>query len=425
MRSFSKSKQEFSRAKRVLAGGVNSPVRSFQAMGGTPLVFKKAKGAYLFDVDGHKYIDYCQSWGALALGHADPSVCRAIAVQAGLGTSFGAVTPYETQLATFLRRLFPSCQRLRFVSSGTEAVMSAVRLARGVTGKERILKFEGCYHGHLDSLLVRAGSGLATLGRPSSLGVPSSFVSKTTTLPYNDSNAVKQAFRKFKDIACVIVEPVAGNMGVIPAKRAFLKLLRQETRRHKALLIFDEVMTGLRAHSRGVQGLYGIQPDLTTLGKVIGGGLPIGALGGKEKIMNQLAPEGPVYQAGTLSGNPLSMAAGLETLRQLTRNGTFKKLQASTAYLAGEVESIMRKKGIPVHVPHVGSMFSIYFQPKAPEKYSDISQGHVQTYKKFFWHMVSQGIYLPPSSYEAMFLSVKHSQRDLKTTLKAVERFAL
>ena len=266
MRSFSKSKQEFSRAKRVLAGGVNSPVRSFQAMGGTPLVFKKAKGAYLFDVDGHKYIDYCQSWGALALGHADPSVCRAIAVQAGLGTSFGAVTPYETQLATFLRRLFPSCQRLRFVSSGTEAVMSAVRLARGVTGKERILKFEGCYHGHLDSLLVRAGSGLATLGRPSSLGVPSSFVSKTTTLPYNDSNAVKQAFRKFKDIACVIVEPVAGNMGVIPAKQAFLKLLRQETRRHKALLIFDEVMTGLRAHSRGVQGLYGIQPDLTTLG---------------------------------------------------------------------------------------------------------------------------------------------------------------
>jgi glutamate-1-semialdehyde 2,1-aminomutase len=417
------SAREFDRSRAVIAGGVNSPVRAFKAMGGTPIFFKRGKGAVVTDVDGRRYIDFCMSWGALLFGHADPAVARAVAAQARLGTSFGAATPQETRVAEKIRRLVPSCERLRFTSSGTEAAMSAIRLARGATGKARIIKFEGCYHGHADALLVKAGSGLATFGHPSSAGVPELAARHTLVLPFNDADAVRRAFDRYADIACVAVEPVAGNMGVVLPEPGFLQTLRALTQKHKALLIFDEVITGFRVAAGGAQNAYNVRPDLTVMGKIIGGGLPMGVFGGSEKVMRLLAPDGPVYQAGTLSGNPLAMAAGLSVLDRILTAPPQEKLEARTARFAAALRAACTKKGLKVSIPTAGSMFGIFFQPQAPLNFAEITPGHVETYKKFFWHMIGSGVYVPPSAYEAFFLSTAHTDAQLEKVLQSVRSF--
>lgn len=417
------STKEFKRARSVIAGGVNSPVRAFKAMGGTPIFIKQGKGAVITDADGRRYIDFCMSWGALIFGHADARVAAAVAKQARKGTSFGAATPEESAVAERIRRLVPSCERLRFTSSGTEAAMSAIRLARGATNKSRIIKFEGCYHGHADALLVKAGSGLATFGHPSSAGVPELATRHTLVLPYNDSEAVRRAFDRYADIACVIVEPVAGNMGVVLPNERFLKDLRAITLKHKALLIFDEVITGFRVARGGAQAAYGIHPDLTVMGKIIGGGLPMGVFGGAEKIMRLLAPDGPVYQAGTLSGNPLAMAAGLSVLDRFLSSPPQPRLTERTARFTAELAKVFADKNITASIPTAGSMFSIFFQAKAPQNFSQITPEHVSRYKEFFWHMVQSGIYIPPSAYEAFFLSTAHTDRQLQIVLQSVRSF--
>jgi glutamate-1-semialdehyde 2,1-aminomutase len=417
------SVREFKRARSVIAGGVNSPVRAFKAMGGTPIFIKQGKGAVITDVDGRRYIDFCMSWGALIFGHADSKVASVVAKQARQGTSFGAATPEESGVAERIRRLVPSCERLRFTSSGTEAAMSAIRLARGATQKSRIIKFEGCYHGHADALLVKAGSGLATFGHPSSAGVPELATRHTLVLPYNDSEAVRRAFDRYADIACVIVEPVAGNMGVILPNERFLKDLRAITLKHKALLIFDEVITGFRVARGGAQAAYAIRPDLTVMGKIIGGGLPMGVFGGAEKIMRLLAPDGPVYQAGTLSGNPLAMAAGLSVLDRFLSSPPQPLLTERTARFTAALADAFADQNITVSLPTAGSMFSIFFQPQAPHNFSQITPEHVSRYKDFFWHMVQNGIYIPPSAYEAFFLSTAHTDRQLEKVLQSVRSF--
>lgn len=417
------SQAEFSRSRDVIAGGVNSPVRAFKAMGGTPIFFKEGRGAYLTDVDNRRYIDLCLSWGALLFGHADSKIATAVSAQSRKGTSFGAATPYETRVAEKIRALVPSCERLRFTSSGTEAAMSAIRLARGYTRKSRIVKFEGCYHGHADALLVKAGSGLATFGHPSSAGVPEMAARHTLVLPYNDSDAIRRAFDRYADIACVIVEPVAGNMGVVLPKPGFLQELRTLTTKHKALLIFDEVITGFRVAGGGAQAAYKIRPDLTVMGKIIGGGLPMGVFGGPEKMMRLLAPDGPVYQAGTLSGNPLAMAAGLSVLDRIAASDPQTKLETATRAFTQALKDVFSKKKIQVSIPSAGSMFSIFFQPEAPQDFSQISHEHVQTYKKFFWHLLNHGVYAPPSAYEAFFLSTAHTPAVLEKVLKSVRSF--
>lgn len=422
-RSNTVSQKEFERSRAAIAGGVNSPVRAFKAMGGTPVFFKEGKGAFLTDVDGRRYIDFCLSWGALLFGHADAAVARAVAAQAKKGTSFGAATPYETRVAEKIKALVPSCERLRFTSSGTEAAMSAIRLARGYTRKSRIIKFEGCYHGHADALLVKAGSGLATFGHPSSAGVPELAARHTLVLPFNDAAAVRRAFDKYADIACVIVEPVPGNMGVVLPQPGFLQELRIQTQKHKSLLIFDEVITGFRVAAGGAQAAFKIRPDLTVMGKIIGGGLPMGVFGGDEKIMRLLAPDGPVYQAGTLSGNPLAMAAGLSVLDRILATDPQRKLEALTRRFAADLQRIFAKKGIPASVPSAGSMFSVFFQAEAPRDFSQITPEHVQIYRKFFWHLVHAGVYAPPSAYEAFFLSTAHTSAVLEKTLKSVRSF--
>ncbi len=417
------SEKEFSRSREAIAGGVNSPVRAFKAMGGSPVFFKQGLGAILTDVDDRRYIDFCLSWGALLFGHADRAVARAVSAQALKGTSFGAATPYETRVAEKIKALVPSCERLRFTSSGTEAAMSAIRLARGYTRKNRIIKFEGCYHGHADALLVKAGSGLATFGHPSSAGVPELAARHTLVLPFNDALAVRRAFEKYADIACVIVEPVAGNMGVVLPEPGFLQELRAQTQKHKSLLIFDEVITGFRVAAGGAQAAYKIKPDLTVMGKIIGGGLPMGVFGGPEKIMRMLAPDGPVYQAGTLSGNPLAMAAGLSVLDRVLASDPQSKLETQTRRFTADLKRIFDKKGILAAIPSAGSMFSIFFQPDAPKNFSQITSAHVEMYKKFFWHMVNSGVYVPPSAYEAFFLSTAHTPALLEKTLKSVRSF--
>lgn len=417
------SRTEFDRSRDVIAGGVNSPVRAFKAMGGEPIFFKEGRGAFLTDVGGRRYTDLCLSWGALLFGHSDPAIARAVSRQALKGTSFGAATPYETRVAEKIRALVPSCERLRFTSSGTEAAMSAIRLARGYARKSRIIKFEGCYHGHADALLVKAGSGLATFGHPSSAGVPELAARHTLVLPYNDIAAVRRAFDRYADIACVIVEPVAGNMGVILPSDGFLQELRSLTAKHKSLLIFDEVITGFRVAAGGAQAAFKVRPDLTVMGKIIGGGLPMGVFGGPEKVMSLLAPDGPVYQAGTLSGNPLAMAAGLSVLDRVIETNPQKKLEAQTLRFTASLKAAFAKKGIPAAVPSAGSMFSIFFQPEAPKDFAAITQEHVQTYKRFFWHMVRSGVYIPPSAYEAFFLSTAHTSAHLEKVLKSVRAF--
>jgi glutamate-1-semialdehyde 2,1-aminomutase len=411
----------FEKAKKVIPGGVNSPVRAFGSVDATPLFITKARGAYIYDSEGKKYIDYVLSWGPAILGHSHPVVVKAIVQAARRGTSYGAPTELETEMAELITGAFPSVEMVRMVSSGTEAVMSAIRLARGYTGREKIIKFEGCYHGHSDSLLVKAGSGLATLGIPGSPGVPVGLAELTITTPFNDLNAVKSIVEKEGDnIACIIVEPVAGNMGVVLPKDGFLKGLRELTRKNGILLIFDEVITGFRLIYGGFQNLSGIKPDLTCLGKIIGGGLPVGAFGGKREIMEKLAPTGPVYQAGTLSGNPVAMAAGIATLKILKeKKGDYEELGRMTAGLCERTQELFDKKGLPVRTNRIGSMFTTFFTAQEVYDYQSASKSDTRLFARYFRGMLSQGINLAPSQFEAAFLSFAHKEEDLEKMIAA------
>ncbi|MBM4207407.1 MAG: glutamate-1-semialdehyde-2,1-aminomutase [Gammaproteobacteria bacterium] len=414
----------FSQAKAVIPGGVNSPVRSFSGVGGTPVFISKAQGAYIYDSTGKQYIDYVGSWGPMILGHAHPDVIAAVKSAAEKGLSFGAPTEIETELAKKVCELMPSIDLVRMVSSGTEATMSAIRLARGYTGRDKIVKFEGCYHGHSDSLLVKAGSGALTFGVPSSPGVTAAVAENTVTLPYNDSEAVKLLFAEMgEQIACIIVEPVAGNMNCIPPEAGFLQCLRDVCDQYQSVLIFDEVMTGFRVGLHGAQGLYGITPDLTTLGKVIGGGLPVGAFGGKRDIMERLAPLGRVYQAGTLSGCPVAMAAGLKTLEIISKSGFYAELTAKTAKLINGLQNAANKTGVAFTTNQVGGMFGLFFSAeKSITRFSHVMACDVACFKRFFHAMLQEGIYLAPSAFEAGFVSAAHSDEDLDKTIAIAEK---
>ena len=419
------SHQHFLDAQQYIPGGVNSPVRAFRGVGGDPIFFDRAEGSYLFDIDGKKYIDYVGSWGPMVLGHAHPEVIDIVQKTAAKGLSFGAPTPLETQMAKKLCEIMPM-DLVRMVSSGTEATMSAIRLARGFTGRDKIVKFEGCYHGHSDSLLVKAGSGALTLGVPSSLGVPNSLAEHTLTLTYNDISQVEELFKQFgEQIACIIVEPVAGNMNCIPPVAGFLEGLRNICDQYGSVLIFDEVMTGFRVGLQGAQGLYKIKPDLITLGKVVGGGMPVGAFGGKQAIMEKIAPLGGVYQAGTLSGNPVAMAAGLKTLELISKTGFYEELTAKTTQLLQGLEQKACQANIPLTTNQVGGMFGIFFTDQKVTNYAQATQCNVERFKDFFHQMLDKGIYLAPSAYEAGFVSIAHSSEDIETTIEtAAEVFA-
>jgi len=410
----------FEEAQRLIPGGVNSPVRAFRSVGGQPRFIERAKGARLYDVDGNAYIDYVLSWGPMILGHASPAVIGAIKKAAGRGTSYGAPTELEVELARDIHAAVPSMEKIRLVSSGTEAVMSAIRVARGFTKRDGILKFEGCYHGHSDYLLAKAGSGMMTLGIPDSLGVPADFAKHTFTAPYNDIRSVQQILReKGKQIACIIVEPIAGNMGVVPPAPDFLPALRQLTLDNDSLLIFDEVISGFRVHYGGAQALYGITPDLTVLGKIIGGGLPVGAYGGRKEIMDLIAPVGPVYQAGTLSGNPLAVTAGLATLKQLRAKNLYKKLEERSAALAEGIGKEAKRANIPLVQHRVGSMMTSFFASEPVVDWNSAKRSDTKRYGQFFHQMLQQGVYLAPSQFEAAFLSTAHSSADVERTIKA------
>jgi glutamate-1-semialdehyde 2,1-aminomutase len=414
----------FAEACRYIPGGVNSPVRAFRSVGGEPIFFRKANGAYTYAADGRKFIDYVGSWGPMIVGHAHPEVIAAVQRVAADGLSFGAPTELETHLARRVHELMPSIDLVRFVSSGTEATMSAIRLARGFTGREKIVKFEGCYHGHSDSLLIKAGSGALTFGVPTSPGVPLALAEQTVTLNYNDTAQVRDAFRQIgKDIACVIVEPVAGNMNCVLPAPGFLEALRRECDASGALLIFDEVMSGFRVALGGAQALYGIRPDLTTLGKIIGGGMPVGAFGGRRDIMERLAPLGPVYQAGTLSGNPVSMAAGLKTLELISAPGFHARLGAMTEKLARRLAASAAKAGVPMTTNHVCGMFGFFFttEPKV-DSFAKVMACDAPRFKRFFHQMLNDGIYFAPSAFETGFLSAAHTDADIDATIAAVDR---
>ncbi len=404
-----------------MPGGVNSPVRSFKAVSGTPVFISRAKGQYIYDADGNKYTDYMSSWGPLILGHADPGVVRAVKKAAERGTSYGAPCEDEIGLAKLIVKSFPSIDMVRMTSSGTEATMSGVRLARAYTKRDYIIKFEGCYHGHADYLLVQAGSGATTFGTPSSPGVPRSFTEKTLLADYNDLGSVRRLYDKYGDkIAGVILEPVAANMGVVPPAEGFLEGLRKVTRDSGSLLIFDEVITGFRLGMGGAQRKYGITPDITCLGKIIGGGLPVGAFGGRKEIMSMVAPLGPMYQAGTLSGNPLAMAAGLATLRKLKEPGNYKKLRDLSRAMVEGIREIIRRAGIKAVVNSVDSMFTLFFADSAPVDYRTVLKSDTKKYSKFFENLLRAGIMFPPSQFEAVFLSLAHTERDIDRTLDAV-----
>jgi glutamate-1-semialdehyde 2,1-aminomutase len=409
----------FAEARRHIAGGVNSAVRAFKAVGGDPVFFERGAGAYLWDADGNRYIDYVGSWGPAILGHAHPAVVAAVRQAAEKGLSFGAPTALETQMAELITESMPSIEKLRMVSSGTEATLSAIRLARGVTGRDKIIKFEGCYHGSSDSLLVKAGSSALTLGVPSSPGVPKALAELTVTLEYNNADHVREAFRAIgRDIAGVIVEPVAGNMNCVPPVPGFLETLREECTRLGSLLIFDEVMTGFRVARGGAQGLFGITPDLTTLGKVIGGGMPVAAFGGRADIMDRITPDGPVFHAGTLSGNPIGMAAGIATLKLVTGHGFFEALTARTAQLARGFQERARAEGVPLLAQGVGGMFGIFFTEESSiTRFAQVMACDVERFKRFFHAMLDGGIYLAPSAYEAGFVSAAHTDADIRETL--------
>lgn len=428
-RNLDKSRSLQQRAERLIPGGVNSPVRAFRSVGGDPPFLVRGEGAHVWDADGNRYIDYVGSWGPLILGHANPEVIEAIIQAARNSTSFGASTPSEADLAELVIEAFPAIEKVRFVSSGTEATMSAIRLARAATGRKIIVKFEGCYHGHSDALLVKAGSGVATLGIPGSAGVPEEFVEFTLALPYDDVPAVQAAFERFKGkIACVIVEPVVGNMGCVPPKPGYLQALRIITEREGTLLIFDEVMTGFRVAFGGASELYNIKPDLTTLGKIIGGGLPVGAYGGPAKLMDMIAPVGPVYQAGTLSGNPLAMAAGIATLRQLKahREAFYKQLDQMSGKLVAGILEAAKDAGVAMIAERVGSMFTFFFADHYVTDWATAATCDTAKFGRFHGAMLDAGVWLPPSQFEAAFLSTAHTQGDIDDTIAAArEAFAL
>ena len=421
-----KSQSLFERAQARIPGGVNSPVRAFRAVGGTPLFFERASGAYLWDADGRRYIDYVGSWGPMLAGHNHPAVVGAVQAAAARALSFGAPTEAEVEMAELLCRLVPSLDLVRLVSSGTEATMTALRIARGFTGRSVIVKFEGCYHGHADSLLVKAGSGALTFGNPSSAGVPPETAAATIVLDYNDVPQVKKLFaEKGNSIAGVIVEPVAGNMNLVLPARGFLEALREECTRHGAVLIFDEVMTGFRVAPGGAQARFGIRPDLTTLGKVIGGGLPVGAVGGRRDIMEKLAPLGPVYQAGTLSGNPVAVAAGLATLKIVSASGFHDQVEATTRSLCEGLMKEAKDAGVTFCAQAIGSMFGVYFRAAPPTSFAEVMQCDREAFNRFFHEMLARGVYLAPSAYEAGFVSAAHGAAEVEATLAAArEAFA-
>ena len=420
MKRVTRSRAAFAEARRVLAGGVDSPVRAFKAVGGTPIFIRSARGARVTDIDGNSYLDYVGSWGPLIAGHAPPAVVRAVAEAAKRGTSYGAPTELETALAREVCRALPSIERVRFVSSGTEAAMSAVRLARGVTRRDRIVKFEGGYHGHADAMLVRAGSGAMTFGVPTSPGVPSALAELTYTLPYNDLRAVRSVCERHgAEIAAVIVEPVAGNMGVVPPAPGFLEGLREVTREHGILLVFDEVITGFRVAYGGAQARFRVRPDLTVLGKIIGGGLPVGAYGGPERVLSQLAPDGPVYQAGTLSGNPLAMSAGLALLGLLRKAGVYAGLERKAAALERGLAAAAKATGVPATINRVGSMMTLFFAEGPVTDCASANRSDTERYARFFRGMLDRGVYLPPAQFEAFFVSMAHSFADIGLTLRA------
>ncbi len=416
----SRSEKLFEQALRLIPGGVNSPVRAFKAVGGRPIFVAKARGAKIWDADGNTYLDYVLSWGPMILGHAHPQVGRAIRAAVSNGTSYGAPTELEIRLAGLIQKAFPSMELIRMVSSGTEATMSAIRLARGFTGRDKILKFDGCYHGHADSLLVKAGSGLATLGVPDSPGVPADLAKHTLTAPYNDLEAVRKIFEQHgREIACLIVEPVAANMGVILPKEGFLQGLRDITRQYDSLLIFDEVITGFRLAFGGAQERFGILPDLTCLGKIIGGGLPVGAYGGRREIMERIAPLGPVYQAGTLSGNPLAMTAGIETLKLLSKPGVYRRLEERSNALASGWADAANRAGVSIFGTRIASLMTLFFTNRAVTDYASAKTSDTKAYAKFFTAMLEEGIYLAPSQFEAAFLSTAHTASDIDKTIRA------
>lgn len=420
-----KSEKLYHQAQSVMPGGVNSPVRAFNGVGGSPLFIERANGAYIYDVDERAYIDYVGSWGPMILGHNDPDVANAVINAVHNGLSYGAPTEIETKVANLVTQLMPSIEMVRMVNSGTEATMSAIRVARGFTGRDKIIKFEGCYHGHADYLLVKAGSGALTFGHPTSPGVPDDFVKHTLVCDYNNLGSVKKQFEQYPDqIAAIIIEPVAGNMNCVPAKKEFLHGLRTLCDKYGALLIIDEVMTGFRVAPGGAQDYYDVVPDLTCLGKIIGGGMPVGAFGGRADIMMQLAPTGPIYQAGTLSGNPVAMAAGYTTLTKLMEVGIYQELEDKTASLADGLLSVAKKHNVPLVVNYAGGMFGLFFTTASEvTTYQDVMQCNVELFKKFYHHMLNEGVYFAPSAFEAGFMSLKHTNKEINHTIDAASRF--
>jgi len=416
-----RSKLFYERALNAIPGGVNSPVRACKAVKSEPVFFERGEGAYLIDVDGNKYIDYVCSWGPLILGHAHPEVIASIYFASKRGTSFGAPTWQEVELAELIKSCIPSIEKIRLVNSGTEATMSAIRLARAYTKRKKIIKFEGCYHGHVDSLLVKAGSGLATFGIPASPGIPEELTAHTLNLPFNNFEEVKKAFEKYgEEIAAVIVEPIAGNMGVVLPKEGFLEFLREITNKYGTLLIFDEVITGFRIGLSGAQGKYGITPDLTCLGKIIGGGLPVGAYGGKREIMDLISPEGPVYQAGTLSGNPIAVSAGLATLKELMKPGTYEKLENISQKLEEGIKDVLKKLGLSYKVNRAGSMLTLFFTDKEVVDFESALTSDVEKFALFWQKMLEKGVYLPPSQFEAWFVSLAHGEKEIEFTVEKI-----
>ena len=417
----------FEKSKNHIAGGVNSPVRAFKSVGGSPIFFRKSRGCYLYDEDGNKYLDFVGSWGPMILGHSNKQITEAIKKQSSKGISFGAPTKNELEIAKLIKSYVPSIEKLRMVNSGTEATMSCIRLARGTTNRNIIIKFIGCYHGHVDSLLVKAGSGLATLGVPDSPGIPEELSRLTITIPYNDNDAVKEVFNKHaKDIAAVIVEPIAGNMGFIQPGKDFLQNLRQVCTKNKSILIFDEVMTGFRVARGGAQELFNINPDLTALGKIVGGGLPVGVYGGKKEIMDNIAPDGPIYQAGTLSGNPIAVSAGTALLRQLKDQKIYEKLEKNAKIFLKIVKDYCDQNKIPFSFSVRGGMFGFFFSKNLPQNFDEVEKTDIEFFKKFFRGMLEENIYLPPSAYESCFISTEHNEDKLvkaaKTAIKVLDK---
>jgi glutamate-1-semialdehyde 2,1-aminomutase len=425
LNNIDKSIELFNKAKLLMPGGVNSPVRAFKNINGNPIFFERAEGAYLFDADGNKYIDYIGSWGPMIMGHSHPAIVNAIKEQAERGTSYGAPTSLESDVASLIIQCIPSIEKIRMVNSGTEATMSAIRLARGFTNKDKIIKFEGCYHGHVDSLLIKAGSGVSTFGLPDSPGIPKDLAKHTVTCKYNDIEGFLSIFNSIKDdLAAVIVEPIAGNMGFVPGNHEFLETLRECTQSNGSLLIFDEVMSGFRVSLGGAQEVFNIEPDLTALGKVIGGGLPVGAFGGKAKIMNYLAPEGPVYQAGTLSGNPLAMAAGSTLLKLLIKDNPYQMLEMQAKKLLSGIKKVMDDNQVPFSTNQIGGMFGFFFSTNLPQNINDVSETCDKTFSTFLNACIKNGIYFAPSKYEAGFISTQHAEDEINKTIKIVANIA-